>query len=170
VPTGPGWRPGWRPVGDLLPETNLHAEAGPILREGALAQPTLIQSWLRAAETPGRAGGPGGPAHGLACPQVRGFNLRKWLAANRKRVPGVLASLGKLAAAGKLQIATTECACTRRFAQRVAGQGIESSLADEWYGSKPVQLSLIACMAMQTLILRHLTVHPWASDVPSAWA
>lgn len=31
------------------------------------------------------------------------------VAANRKRVPAVLASLGKLAAAGKLQIAMTEC-------------------------------------------------------------
>ena len=41
--------------------------------------------------------------------QVRGFNVRKWVAANRKRMPAVLASLGKLAAAGKLQIAMTEC-------------------------------------------------------------
>jgi len=98
------------------------------------------------------------PANAPACLQVRGFNLRKWLAANRKRVPGVLASLGKLAAAGKLQIATTECACPRIFALHVAGHGTESQPTNGWHGGKPVQLALIACMAMQTLILQHLTV------------
>ncbi|KAK9836271.1 hypothetical protein WJX81_001311 [Elliptochloris bilobata] len=47
--------------------------------------------------------------------QVRGFNLRKWVGANRKRVPAVLASLGKLVAAGKLQIAMTEYLLATEF-------------------------------------------------------
>ena len=39
---------------------------------------------------------------------VRGFNARRWMADNRKRLPAVLDSLAKLVAAGKLRAEVTE--------------------------------------------------------------
>ena len=40
--------------------------------------------------------------------QVKGFNLRKWMADNSKQLPKMLEALGKLVQADKLKAAYTE--------------------------------------------------------------
>ena len=40
--------------------------------------------------------------------QVTGFNLRKWMAKNSKKVPQILEALGQLVAANKLKLEYTE--------------------------------------------------------------
>ena len=40
--------------------------------------------------------------------QVKGFNLRKWMAHNGKQLPKVLEALGKLVKADKLKVSYTE--------------------------------------------------------------
>jgi trans-2-enoyl-CoA reductase len=40
--------------------------------------------------------------------QVRGFNVRRWMRENKKKLPTVLESLAKLVNAGKLQAQCTE--------------------------------------------------------------
>jgi trans-2-enoyl-CoA reductase len=40
--------------------------------------------------------------------QVRGFNVRRWMKENKKRLPSVLESVAKLVNAGKLQATFTE--------------------------------------------------------------
>ena len=44
----------------------------------------------------------------LAMMQVTGFNLRKWMAQNSKKVPKILEALGQLVAADKLKLEYTE--------------------------------------------------------------
>ena len=55
--------------------------------------------------------------------QVKGFNLRRWMGKNRKRVPPMLDAIAKLINGDRLRIAYTECdssvmhlvaICTRR--------------------------------------------------------
>lgn len=47
--------------------------------------------------------------HALCClTQVTGFNLRKWMIANSKKVPKMLEALGRLVAADKLKLEYTE--------------------------------------------------------------
>lgn len=40
--------------------------------------------------------------------QVTGFNLRKWMAKNSKKMPKILEALGQLVAADKLKLEYTE--------------------------------------------------------------
>ena len=40
--------------------------------------------------------------------QVKGFNVRNWMRDNKKKIPAMLTSLGKLVGAGKLSVAYTE--------------------------------------------------------------
>ena len=43
--------------------------------------------------------------------QVKGFNLRRWMGKNRKRVPPMLDAIAKLINGDRLRIAYTECDC-----------------------------------------------------------
>ncbi len=47
-------------------------------------------------------------AYLTVCLQVKGFNVRSWMRDNKKKIPAMLESLGKLVNAGKLQAAYTE--------------------------------------------------------------
>ena len=49
--------------------------------------------------------------------QVKGFNVRRWMREQRKRLPAVLEALGKLVAAGKLQAACTEYELATEFGE-----------------------------------------------------
>ncbi|KAL4518427.1 hypothetical protein Ndes2437A_g04709 [Nannochloris sp. 'desiccata'] len=47
--------------------------------------------------------------------RVRGFNARKWMADNKKKVPALVEALGKLVSAGKLAAAVTEYELSSEF-------------------------------------------------------
>lgn len=64
---------------------------------------------MMVAGTPGRAGCSSRPTPLPPCPpQVKGFNVRRWMKENKKKLPAVLESLGKLMSAGKLRAEFTE--------------------------------------------------------------
>lgn len=48
------------------------------------------------------------PAPPHTHPQVKGFNVRSWMQANKKKIPAMLESLAKLVNADKLRAAYTE--------------------------------------------------------------
>lgn len=47
--------------------------------------------------------------------KVRGFNTRRWMSENKKKVPALIDSLSKLVCAGKLTVAVTEYEMSSEF-------------------------------------------------------